>query len=443
MSRAEILNLPADMPADADASHLPEAFWNARPALAHIRQAAWSRTRSADAFLGVTLARLGALTHPAIHLPPITGAPASLSVYVALVGASGTGKSSTVAAVGELLPHQGSEVADNMPLGSGEGLIELYFDLVDEAGIDGKTRKVKRQTRHGAFVSLDEGQALAELGNRKGATLLPMLRTAWTGATLGTSNASTETKRKLPAGTYGLGMVISFQPTKAADLLADTAGGTPQRFEWVHRTDPNLPDVLPDWPGPLPWKHPALIGFSGAPMPMHVPDSITAPIRQRASRLTRGELEPDDLDSHATLARLKVAALFAVLDGRNAMTDEDFALAGMFQRVSHRVRATVLAAVSIEQRKANDAQVRRYVDREDAVEDSAVKKAVERMAKAIGKHVHRRGCADGCARRCAANATASRDRRIAPIDDAFEQATALKWVRIEGGHYVPGEAKPT
>ena len=37
MSRAEILNLPADMPADADASHLPEAFWNARPALAHIR----------------------------------------------------------------------------------------------------------------------------------------------------------------------------------------------------------------------------------------------------------------------------------------------------------------------------------------------------------------------------------------------------------------------
>lgn len=421
--------------------NLPESFWQARPALDHVRRAAWSRARSADAFLGAVLARVAALTNPRITLPAITGAPSSLSLYVALVGASGTGKSSTVAAVAELLPYEGDRVADNMPLGSGEGLIELFFDLTDEVGTDGKPRKVKRQTRHGAFVSLDEGQALAELGSRKGSTLLPMLRTAWTGATLGTSNASTETKRKLPAGSYSLGMVIGFQPSKAADLLADSAGGTPQRFEWVSCTDPGLPDELPDWPGPLRWTHPALVGFDGTPTTITVPTSITDPIRAHARRLTRGEVAPDEMDSHAVLARLKVAALFAVLDGRTNITDDDFELSGEFQRVSHRVRAVVLAAVDIERRKATDAQTRRYVEREDAVGASVVNMAVERMAKAIGRHVHRATCEQGCTRRCATQATAGRDRQTATIDEAIERATALRWVRTEGEHLVPGDAR--
>lgn len=425
-------------------THLPEDFWGARPMLAHIRQAAHSRVRSADAYLGAVLARLAALTHPSIRLPPIVGAPAPLSLYVAQVGRSGGGKSSTVSGATELLPYDGLEVADNMPLGSGEGLIELYYDLVDEVGTDGKTRKVKRQTRWGAFVYLDEGQALAELGNRKGSTLMPMLRTAWSGMVLGTSNASAETKRKLNAGAYTLGMVIAFQPSKAADLLADATGGTPQRFEWVQDVDPTVPDIPPPWPGPLDWHHPTLLGYGSVTNPrlMGMPERIVDLIRNQAVQLTRGALQRDELDSHATLAQMKVAGLFAVLDGRTDIAEEDWALAGTFQRVSHSVRAQVLAAVAIEQRHAKEASIALHVSREGAVVDDQVDRAVWRMAKGIGRHVHRNGCA-GCSRRCVSQACAGRDRALGTIDQAIEKAVEMKWISVEGDLFQPGEAMPT
>lgn len=432
-------------PVDTSDAHLPEDFWAARPMLAHIRQAAHSRARSGDAYLGAILARLAALTHPSIRLPAIVAAPAPLTLYVAQVGRSGLGKSSTVSGASELLPYEGTQVADNMPLGSGEGLIELFYDMVMEEDANGKMKPVKRQTRHGAFIYLDEGQALAELGNRKGSTLLPMLRTAWSGVVLGTSNASTETKRRLAAGSYAIGIVIAFQPSKAAELLADTAGGTPQRFEWVQGTDPTLPDVLPDWPGPLPWHHPTLLGYGTITNQrlIEIPESIAGPIRQRAIELTRGTIQPDELDSHATLAQMKVAGLLAVLEGRYNITEEDWALAIAFQKVSHSVRAAVLAAVAIEQRKAEQAFTMRHVAREGAVVDDQVERSVYRMAKSIGRHVHRKACPDGCRLRCVTLCCAGRDRSIATVSDAIERGIELKWLLLAGDLVLPGEARPT
>lgn len=432
-------------PPDESGAHLPESFWNARPVFAHIRQAAHSRARSGDAYLGAVLARIAAITHPSIRLPAIVAAPAPLTLYVAQVGRSGLGKSSTVSGAMELVPYEGNQVADNMPLGSGEGLIELFYDMVMEEDANGKMKPVKRQTRHGAFIYLDEGQALAELGNRKGATLLPMLRTAWSGVVLGTSNASAETKRKLAGGSYAIGLVIGFQPSKAAELLADTAGGTPQRFEWVEGTDPTLPDVLPEWPGPLGWVHPHLIGYASTihPRLMEVPESIAAPIRQRAIALTRGQLQPDELDSHATLARLKIAGLFAVLESRIDITEDDWELAGVFQRTSHHVRAIVLATVQIEQRQLAEAATARHVSREGAVVDDQVARAIHRMARAIGRHVHRAENTDGCTIRCVSRSTAGRDRALATVEDAVERAVLLRWIKTVDEQILPGEAVPT
>jgi len=425
--------------------HLPDEFWQARPALTHIRQAAHSRARSADAFLAVTLARLSAFTQPSVHLPSIVGSPSSLAIFVSLVGASGAGKSTVVRAVCELLPSPSEDVADLMPLGSGEGLIELYFDFIDEEGPNGKKQRVKRQTRHGAFVFLDEGQALAELGGRKGSTLLTTLRTAWTGALLGNSNASVETKRKLDAGSYALGLVVGFQPTKAAELLADTAGGTPQRFEWVLNTDPHLPDVLPEWPGPLRWVHPAVNGYgiSQMPTPIVVPTFITDPIRTYAAALTRGEVQPDEYNSHATLARLKVAGLLAVLDSRLDINADDWDLSAMFQSVSHRVRSEVLEYVALEARQSEERRTATYVNRETAVVDSQVARAVERMARSIARHVHRDACEGGCVRGCITRATAGRDRHSATIADGVEKAVSLRWITVDGEHFRPGSARPT
>lgn len=431
-------------PGDESGAHLPESFWAARPMFTHIRQAAHSRARSGDAYLGAVLARIAAITHPSIRLPAIVAAPAPLTLYVAQVGRSGLGKSSTVSGAMELIPYEGNQVADNMPLGSGEGLIELFYDMIMEEDANGKMKPVKRQTRHGAFIYLDEGQALAELGNRKGSTLLPMLRTAWSGVVLGTSNASVETKRKLAAGSYAIGLVIAFQPSKAAELLADTAGGTPQRFEWVEGTDPTVPDILPEWPGPLGWQHPHLLGYTSTihPRLMDVPESIAEPIRRQAIALTRGELQPDELDSHATLARLKIAGLFAVLDSRVNITEEDWELARIFQRTSHHVRSIVLATVQIEQRQLAEAATARHVSREGAVVDDQVNRAVHRMARAIGRHVHAANCEDGCRKRCISRAPASRDRAVATVDDAVTEAVKWKWIDVVGDVIKPGEARP-
>ena len=69
--------------------NLPAEFWDARPALAHVRAAAWSRNRSPDAVLGSVLARVALLVPPSVRLPAIVGAIATVDVIVALVAPSG------------------------------------------------------------------------------------------------------------------------------------------------------------------------------------------------------------------------------------------------------------------------------------------------------------------------------------------------------------------
>ena len=234
---------------------LPESFWTARPVFTHIRQAAHSRMLSAFAVLGCVLARVAALTPPSYKLPPTVGAPSTLAVYIAVTGTPGSGKSTAKSEAKQLLPCDDERIVDDLALGSGEGLIDSFFTTVDEM-VDGKRVRQKRQTKHGAFFYLDEGQALLELGTRKGATLLPVLRTAWTGQTSGNANASTETKRHIGEGRYVIGLVVAFQPAMAAGLLADGDGGTPQRFEWCSTIDPTVPAVRPPWPGPLNWTAP-------------------------------------------------------------------------------------------------------------------------------------------------------------------------------------------
>lgn len=426
-------------------SNLPASFWAARPAFGHIRQAAHSRARSADAVFGCVLARVAAMTPPAFNLPAIVGSCAPLTTYVACVGPPGSGKSSSERVAKELLPCDDDGVADDLPLGSGEGLIEAYFEITEELGPNGKPKMVKTQTRHGAVLDLDEGQLFTELGARKGSTLLPMLRTAWSGATLGTTNASIETRRRLPAGSYALGLIIMFQPSMAGDLLGDVAGGTPQRFVWVSATDPTIPDIAPRWPGVLSWRPPVPRTYNGATFTatLTIVDSVRAEVQRRALQVTRGEVDVTEMDAHAQLVRLKIAGLFAILDDRFGITEDDWRLAGVYQQTSRAVRTTMLEHVALEQRQREDGAVRTLIRRETAKADDQVTRARHRMARAISRHVHKNTCDGGCKRRCASRATASGDRDHATLDDALEEATRMHWIRVVGDQITPGEARPT
>ena len=85
-------------------ANLSASFYDERPALAHIRDAAYSRARSADAVLGCVLARLAVLTPPTVRLPAPVDSEGTLDLCVAIIGRSGAGKSGAAKVARYLLP---------------------------------------------------------------------------------------------------------------------------------------------------------------------------------------------------------------------------------------------------------------------------------------------------------------------------------------------------
>lgn len=356
--------------------NLPDWFWETRPVLTHIRTAAWARMISPDAVLGVVLARVAAGWPPAFQLPGTVGAESSLACYTALVGGPETGKSTAVGCASKLVALSGP-VVDGVTLGSGQGLIELYMELVSVPTEDGGTRMVKQQTKSGAFVTLDEGQALAEMARQKGAIHLPVIRSMWTGGPVGQANASVETARQLADGTYSLGFVVGLQPTKAAALLGDDAAGTPQRFLWMRTTDPTIPADPPPWPGGIEWRPPTLKPHT--PTGITLDPVITTEIRTARLAIVRGEVEVESLNAHRTLLRLKVAGLLAGLEERLDITTDDWDLAATVVDTSVAVRTMVVDAIAWEAADLERQHTQRIVSRDRAVEDSREGRAAAKL----------------------------------------------------------------
>jgi hypothetical protein len=418
--------------------NLPDEFWNARPALQHIRQAAHSRTRSADAVLAFVLARVATLIPPTTTLPPIVGSAASLNHFGAVVASSGGGKSSAKDVAGELVPITFTDILDDIPLGSGEGLTEAFFEFVTEEDDDGKTRKVTRQTKRAAFVYLDEGQALAEMGNRKGSTLLSTLRSAWSGSTIGQQNASVETHRRLGAHRYRLALMVGFQLEYATALVDDAAGGTPQRFVFSPATDPTIPDIAPDWPGPLTFEIPPII-LDGKHI--DIATTVAEGIRARQLAAQRGQLHIDPLDTHGDLVRLKVATLLGILDNRDNTTEADWELAGQIMHTSRSVRAWILEEARLKRRLDEQRRQDMAGRFQLAVSDTVAGRSLERAATAIGRRAHR-DPETVCTRRDFTQAIASRDRTNVTVDEATEHATQMLWITPVEGGWTAGKAKP-
>lgn len=424
------------------ALNLPADFYEARPALAQIRQAAHARLVPADAVFGVVLSRVAALTAPQIVLPPTVASQASLNLFVSLVGPPNVGKSGSKRVGCELTPCDDPTFVDDVPLGSGEGLVDVYFDLVEEG--DGKAaRKIKRQTRTAAWFYVDEGQALAEMAGRKGSTLMPTLRSAWTGDTLGQANASMETRRRLAAHSYRLALVTGFQPHTAAELLSgpEIAAGSPQRFLWFWTSDATIPADAPSWPGPLDWERPTVNGYAGLTFDntLGLAPQITSAIRAAALDRNRGTTIIDAIEAHAELARLKVAALLGLLDGRRCVTVDDWDLAGVVTATSAAVRTFVLGKIQSEAIQREQAATLRAVRRELTIEGSKEQRALESMARSIGRQVHKAGVAD---LRAVQRATAHKHRQLATVEDAIALAIVEGWIVRHEGEFRPGKSRP-
>jgi hypothetical protein len=427
-------------------ANLPDDFWAARPLLTHIRQAAWTRILSPDAVLGAVMARMAAVTPPAFRLPPIVGAPASMNWYVALCGPPSSGKSAAISTAARLMPIADRPRVVERPLGSGEGLVELYLGFEAEQQ-NGKTVQVRKQMKDGAFVTLDEGAALAEMAERKGSTLLAFMRSMWNGGRVGTTNASAETTRYLPEGAYSLGVVVGFQPALAAALLADDAAGTPQRFIWTSSTDPGIPDDA-DWPGELRLPLLQLGREARLNSNLAVAAPIVTEVRQAALARGRGQVVTESLDAHQDLLRLKAAGLLAMLDGRLEITVEDWQLGGVLVHTSVAVRAQVVDAVGWEARERAREALRFHTSKAKAtvlatheVEDDRAQKLLESAARSVARRARRvEGPMD---RRTAMQAIRGAYRKAGvTVDDTLAHALDVGWLIETEDGYRPGSVEP-
>jgi hypothetical protein len=396
---------PPGPPTSPTALNLPVTFWDARPELSAIRQAAHARGISADAVLGAVVARIAWQVSPAVTLPPVTGDVGSLDFCVATIGRSGAGKTVSQRCAAQLIPGPALDPGlDELPLGSGEGLIDAYFGTVLEDDGTGKKTKRKRQVRRGVLFNLDEGQALDEVARRKGSTLMPTIRTGWSGGRLGQALASEERSRHLPHNSYRFALIAGFQPEYAAQLLSDAAGGTPQRFLYVSASDLTIPEDPPPWPRVPLWEPSSELN-----KPLTVVATVSAEIRQRSLGRARGTSQGDPLDAHRDLLRLKISGLLTILDHRTDINGEVWHLAGMMLDTSDAVRRSIQRAAADQAEKVEQARIVRQVRASLAVDRSTERRALERVALAIARHVHKKACDGGCRRRCVTLATSSHD----------------------------------
>lgn len=224
-------------PAD-DTEH--DEFWTSRPELAHLRDFARARRAAPWAVLGCALTRVVAHVEPFVTLPPIIGGDASLNLFLGLVGPSGGGKGAAEAAAKDAVRF--TRLLETPPVeagvGSGEGIAHTYLRYVP--GKKGEPGTVEQHNTRAIFRA-PEVDTLAALKGRQGSTLLPKLRDAWIGDALGFAYADVTRRLDLRAHQYRLCLIVGIQPNRAAVLLDDADGGTPQRFLWLPTMDPHVP----------------------------------------------------------------------------------------------------------------------------------------------------------------------------------------------------------
>ena len=415
-----------------------QSFYDARATLGHIRTAAHARGLPADAVLGCVLARMAYLTAPELKIPAMVGSVGSLDVIHAIVAPSGMGKSQSMRCARDLLPGPDSEV-DGLPIGSGEGLIEAYYGLVEVEGENGKKRKERQRKHKAVLFEVDEGQILAELAQRSGSTLMTNLRSAWSGGNVGQTNATADRTRLLKANSYRFALVVGIQPEKADMLLGDATGGTPQRFCWFSGVDKTLPrpDDWPEWPGRLAWKGPSKPAMGTWEFDVAKP--IWSEVRNARYELaTTGD---STLESHALLLKLKLSGLLALLEGRITVDVSDWLLADEIYTSSTATRDAMSVAIAAE--RSAKAQSKGYASAMERLAEEEVMetKVIRSMAGSIARKVW--SASSPISHREAVQATNGRHRKIADPDDAIDFALEEGWVQMtEDATIAPGHRPP-
>ncbi|WP_157930961.1 bifunctional DNA primase/polymerase [Mycobacteroides abscessus] len=380
-----------------------EAFWTSRAVLTDLRQFARARRVAPWAVLGYVLARAVCAIPPHVVLPALVGSEASLNLFVALVGPSGAGKGGASGAAKSWLRTDPETVIAT--LGSGEGMAKVYAYKQKPTSANPAWTQVGLESA--VLFDAPEVDNLAALSARNASTLLPQLRSAYSGEELGFSYADPAKSVRLCAYRYRLCLTVGVQPGRGSGLLDDADGGTPQRFVWLPTTDPDIPDEAPETPAAyeLPiWPTNAgaskitlgatsalgLLDVPAKPGDLHtltIPNVARTAIDEHRRKMLRGDTGTDPLDGHRLLCRLKVAAALMWLDRRtDQVSEEDWELAGIVMAVSDATRRSVVAALADKAQAANKARGRADTVRAVAAEEARADLDAERIER-ITKNV--------------------------------------------------------
>jgi hypothetical protein len=391
-----------------------EAFWSARPELAQLRDFARSRRVGPWSMFGAVLARAVAVVPPSVVLPDLRGSYGSLNLFTAVVAPSGKGKGTSESAAEDAL-RTDPEVHTATP-GSGEGILKEYAY---------KKRTEQVDVRNSVMFSVPEIDSLAALKSRSGSTLMPELRKAWMGEQLGFGYAAEDKKFAIKRHRYRMAMMVGVQPGRSQTLFEDADGGTPQRFLFFPTTDPDRPKQRPQNPGALKlprWPGGVLVaeGREIDAKPGDASDETVMSFDLQELRLaeradpdgfhvlgvaqviedaidaeTEADLDgdySDDLDSHGTMMRLKVAAVLMWLNGRtDEITEDDWRLAGIVKAVSDRTRAQTVGDLRNRADRANDARAKAEARREVVRTDEVTEHRIARAVDLVRKHVQQAG----------------------------------------------------
>jgi hypothetical protein len=153
---------------------------------------------------------------------------------------------------------------------------------------------------------------------------------------------------------------------------------------WLPTPNPTAPDVAPPEPPPLCWEPSLFVGVTG---PIPVCQVAVDDIDARYLARHRGDAYR--LDAHAALARLKVAASLALLEGRPEVREDDWHLAAVVMEVSDRTRAAVLEVLARSSSERNRRRGEAEADRAIVVETKTRAAAVDRVAKVLVRRLRR------------------------------------------------------
>jgi len=378
----------------------PETFWDGRPALSLIRNAAQARGVGRWAVLAACLARIATLV-PVTTVLPGPPAYASLNYFVVIAAESSGGKSAAQALARELVAIDG---VPTLPLSTGQGITAQFVKYV-AAKPGNKKEDVPPVAAHlervntSVLFSVDEIGDIAAKTSSGGNNLMPVIRTAWGAEVQGSSTATRDNNLHLEPHTYRMGLIINTQLGASRFLLSDSDTGTPQRFLFVPAVDNsgfareqimNMPlsDLALSGEAVEPIEHDLALqalGETDLAEPYKHPVRVCATARLTSARnLTLGNSGFDpEYPAHHLLNRLKTACLLSFLCGENGdVTEEFWALAGIVMAVSENTKKMLAEHAEREEREEAEKRGRNNAIVQEAQRDAEADAEEKKLANA-------------------------------------------------------------